>query len=108
MPYAPRAHLMPLFYSDGQPAADIEVLPEIKVRNDYLKSSFVFHTCCSPLLFPFFKMNFNQDIDNHPKIEPSIEHDQEQKILLTLPSALTNFRPFTTTTVSYRCTCRLA
>lgn len=68
MPYAPRAHLMPLFYSDGQPAADIEVLPEIK------------------------------DIDNHPKIEPSIEHDQEQKILLTLPSALTNFRPFTTTT----------
>jgi hypothetical protein len=36
MPYAPRAHLMPLFYSDGQPAADIEILPEIKVRNDYL------------------------------------------------------------------------
>ncbi|EFX71146.1 hypothetical protein DAPPUDRAFT_112082 [Daphnia pulex] len=68
MPYAPRAHLMPLFYSDGQPAADIEALPEIK------------------------------DIDNHPKIEPSIEHDQEQKILLTLPSALTNFKPFTTTT----------
>ena len=48
-------------------------------------------------------MNFYQDIDNHPKIEPSIEHDQEQKILLTLPSALTNFRPFTTTTVSYQC-----
>ncbi|XP_046450837.1 uncharacterized protein LOC124198836 [Daphnia pulex] len=68
MPYAPRAHLMPLFYSDGQPAADIEALPEIK------------------------------DIDNQPKIEPSIEHDQEEKILFSLPSALTNFRPFTTTT----------
>ena len=33
MPYAPRAHLMPLFYSDGQPAADIEILPEIKVQD---------------------------------------------------------------------------
>jgi len=59
---------MPLFYSDGQPAADIEILPEIK------------------------------DIDNNPKIEASIEHDQEQKILFTLPSAFTNFKPFTTTT----------
>jgi hypothetical protein len=49
MPYAPRAHLMPLFYSDGQPAADIEILPEIKVRNDYLIIIFRIPCMCLPL-----------------------------------------------------------
>ena len=49
MPYAPRAHLMPLFYSDGQPAADIEVLPELKVRNDYLIIIFGIPHMCLPL-----------------------------------------------------------
>ncbi|KAK4026942.1 hypothetical protein OUZ56_015963 [Daphnia magna] len=51
MPYAPRAHLMPLFYADGQPAADVEILPEIK------------------------------EIDNQAKIEPEIQQDNEKVFL---------------------------
>jgi len=89
---------MPLFYSDGQPAADIEALPEIKVTSSFIISRMP-HSCCFCTILILKKLNFNQDIDNHPKIEPSIEHDQEQKILLS--NALSNFKPFTTTTVIY-------
>lgn len=33
MPYAPRAHLLPLFYADGKPA-HFENLPQVQVSRD--------------------------------------------------------------------------
>lgn len=37
MPYAPRAHLMPLFYADGQPA-EVETAPVIQVNYNCFQS----------------------------------------------------------------------
>ncbi|XP_057378716.1 uncharacterized protein LOC130700751 [Daphnia carinata] len=75
MPYAPRAHLMPLFYADGQPAADVEILPEVK------------------------------EIDNQAKNEPEIQQDHEKVFLPLASPVLnfkpfTTTTTFTSTSVS--------
>ena len=61
-------------------------------------------------LFPIASrnvLNFNwiwlqQELDSQPKNDPTVVQDQEQRQLINLlPTAVTNFKPFTTTTVRY-------